>query len=89
MAKKTVSFSLEEDLIGIIDEVRKEKNLSSRSAALERILLSRQIYKDEIRKTIIEVLGERKLSDNDIVNSEKSIDEVEKSINDAFDSMPE
>lgn len=89
MAKKTVSFSLEEDLIDIIDEVRKEKNLSSRSAALERILLSRQIYKDEIRKTIIEVLGERKLSDNDIVNSEKSIDEVEKSINDAFDSMPE
>lgn len=94
MAKKTVSFSLEEDLLKLIDDVQKEKKLSSRSAALERILLSKQNERDNIRKIIYEILKEEGLNkDISLTNNKKAIDEVEKSsldiINDSFEHMPE
>lgn len=37
--KKTISFNLEEDIVNEIEKYQKEHKLSSRSAALERIIL--------------------------------------------------
>lgn len=95
MAKKTISVSLEEDLISFIDNVQKEKKLSSRSAALERLLLKLQnddYKKEDIKKIVYEILQENSLNANDF-KKEKNIPVIDEntlnSIEDAFNNMPE
>lgn len=93
MAKKTMSFSLEEDIIKIIDDYKISQRLSSRSTALERLLLKKEssIDKETIRSIVKEMISK----DDIKVEKEDNIivDEVEQKtlnvIGDAFDSMPD
>lgn len=92
MAKKTISFSLEDDIIKLIEDYKKSKNLSSRSTALERLLLNREtsVDTDTIRAIVKEMVGENtNVYEN---NKTKTIDEVEQrsidAIENAFNDMP-
>lgn len=94
MAKKTISVSLEEDLIAFIDNFREEKDLSSRSAALERMLLEMQFNKkQDIKKIVYEILKENNFKIDDLKIEQKDIPAIDKntvnSINDAFSNMPD
>lgn len=89
--KKTRSFSLEEDVLEIIDNYKLKYNLSSSSSALERILLVELAKKDDSElikdiKNEVEELKELKemikdLKSNGIVSykaenlEEESVDE--------------
>lgn len=61
MAKKTKTFSLEEDIIKAIVNYKIENNLSSDSAALERIILQLGNNTPVINKTNIDANGLEKL----------------------------
>lgn len=96
MAKRTVSFSLESDIIKAIDKYQKDNDLSSRSIALERIVLSKvqsttpKIDEEYLISLINKVIASNaELKEDDV--SKKSI--IDKSIVDAisstYDSMPD
>ena len=55
--KKTVSFSLEEDIIEAIESYQKENKLSSKSAALERMILSMKNRNENIEDIIKNLLN--------------------------------
>lgn len=61
MAKKTKTFSLEEDIIKAIVNYKIENNLSSDSAALERIILQLANNAPAVNKTNIDSNGLEKL----------------------------
>lgn len=78
MAKKTVSFSLEEDIIQAIERYQKEKKLSSKSAALERIIL---LY-------TMSTNGNAPANEN-VMDAVKDKSELDKSISDMYSNMPD
>lgn len=69
--KRTKAFSLESDVIDVIEDYQKKYNLSSASAALERILLvelPKRVALDEIKELLSNVNIEKKV---DKVNIEE------------------
>lgn len=87
--KKSVSFNLEEDIIKKIEEYQKENNLSSRSAALERIVL--KLDNKDILRVVEELLNKKKTESNEHteekIKKEKTI--IDDSITDMFNNMPD
>jgi metal-responsive CopG/Arc/MetJ family transcriptional regulator len=85
MAKKTVSFSLEEDIIEAIDKYQEEKRLSSRSSALERMILSLMNFNDVIKSMSLNNSQEiRKLE-----SKEECSDILDNSIEDIRSNIPD
>ncbi|EPY6472559.1 hypothetical protein ACWO4B_003256 [Clostridium sporogenes] len=102
--KKTISFNLEDDIIEIIEKYQIKNNLSSRSAALERIILkldSSSIDQTKIKEIIKELINETSITYDETM--EKSVDkkgvdkkvkelnnkDLDKSIKDVFADMPD
>ncbi|KEI18233.1 hypothetical protein [Clostridium haemolyticum] len=97
--KKSISFNLEEDIIEKIEQYQKEKRLSSRSAALERIILSMdhininnmlEIFKNTLQNNNIDT----QVKKEDVIVEEPLKEEIknnkiENSVNDIFSSMPQ
>lgn len=81
--KKTTSFHLEEDIIAEIEAYKEKHNLSSRNAALERMLLERRNILSFQEKEPIDHIITKK--DAPVVKEDKLI----KSIEDSFKDMPE
>ncbi|RXI58954.1 hypothetical protein [Clostridium tetani] len=92
--KKTISFNLEEDIIERIESYQKECNLSSRSAALERIILAMNnanVDTDRIIKllnNIKESIDNKEFNKKEIVKEEIN-NEIVQSIENCFDEMPD
>ena len=98
--KKSRSFSLEEDVLAKIEEYQKAKNLSSASAALERIILIELAKRDDIEK-ITENMKEllKNVKTNTVIEEEIVVDEnkeeeninpdIDISLMDSFSSMPD
>lgn len=83
--KKTASFNLEKDILDIIENYKSEKDFSSRSTALERIILewSYGVNKEKQRERI-EVNNELAMTKNE---TEPTI--IDSSLDESFDNMPE
>ncbi|HDI3014675.1 TPA: hypothetical protein PL520_001963 [Clostridium perfringens] len=98
--KKSRTFSLEEDVLAKIEEYQKAKNLSSASAALERIILIELAKRDDIEK-ITENMKEllKNVKTNTVIEEEIVVDEnkeeeninpdIDISLMDSFSSMPD
>ena len=97
--KKSRTFSLEEDVLAKIEEYQKAKNLSSASAALERIILIELAKRDDIEQ-ITENMKEllKNVKTNTIIEEEIVVDEnkeeninpdIDSSLMDSFSSMPD
>ncbi|UBL00779.1 hypothetical protein KLF26_16375 (plasmid) [Clostridium perfringens] len=98
--KKSRTFSLEEDVLEKIEEYQKSKNLSSASAALERIILIELAKRDDIEQ-ITEKMKEllKNIKTNTIIEEEIVADEnkeeeninpdIDSSLMDSFSSMPD
>lgn len=74
MAKKVISYSLEEDIIDFILKYKKDNRLSSASAALERIVLEkkhREMFLKELELEDREVLVTSLNSEKDIPEDKK------------------
>lgn len=86
--KKTVSFSLEEDIIKSIEQYQKNNNLSSRSVALERMILN---FKENISEEYIENIIKKymKVNNDENVVTKTKKDILDNVINDSFNNMPE
>ncbi|NHI49103.1 hypothetical protein FDE94_14905 [Clostridium botulinum] len=97
--KKTISFNLEEDIIEKIEKYQVKNNLSSRSAALERIILkldSSSIDQTKIKEIIKEIINETSITYDEAIekNVDKKVEELnnkdlDKSIKNVFEDMPE
>jgi len=97
--KKTISFNLEEDIIEKIEKYQVKNNLSSRSAALERIILkldSSSIDQAKIKEIIKEIINETSITYDEVIekNVDKKVEELnnkdlDKSIENVFADMPE
>ncbi|HID0769598.1 TPA: hypothetical protein ACXC99_003695 [Clostridium botulinum] len=97
--KKTISFNLEEDIIEKIEKYQVKNNLSSRSAALERIILkldSSSIDQTKIKEIIKEIINETSITYDEVIekNVDKKVEELnnkdlDKSIKNVFADMPE
>lgn len=93
--KKTVSFSLEEDIIAKIEKYRKDNDLSSKSAAVERIILkfeNNNFDTDLIKNIVKQILNENStnIKNNDInksFNEETKKNKINKLCNSAIDSF--
>lgn len=88
--KKTVSFNLEEDIIQRIEDYKKDNNLSSRSSALERMILLQNSALDInlIKSLIRDLVSE--VNSNETVNKpvvEEKISILSSSISNAFDNI--
>ena len=80
--KKTTSFHLEEDILEEIEEYKEKYKLSSRTVALERMLLERR----NILSFQINTLPNR----NEYVDiDKKEKDKLSKSIESTYNDMPE
>ncbi|HAT4181234.1 TPA: hypothetical protein ACOTGW_002748 [Clostridium perfringens] len=98
--KKSRTFSLEEDVLAKIEEYQKAKNLSSASAALERIILIELAKRDDIEQ-ITENMKEllKNVKTNTVIEEEIVVDEnkeeeninpdIDSSLMDSFSSMPD
>ena len=98
--KKSRTFSLEEDVLAKIEEYQKAKNLSSASAALERIILIELAKRDDIEQ-ITENMKEllKNVKANTVIEEEIVVDEnkeeeninpdIDSSLMDSFSSMPD
>lgn len=96
--KKTYSFHLEEDIVDRIEKYKLENNLSSRSAALERLILKLDnfnINEDKIKEVIKEIINESSITydenlEKNVAKKVKNLNEnLDKSIKEVFDDMPE
>ena len=96
--KNTVSFNLEEDIVEKIEIYQKKHNLSSRSAALERIILSMNntngtnMDADKIIKMINSIQDsinnkEKEFSKKEIIQEKNT--KLNKAIKNCFDEMPD
>ena len=97
--KKTISFNLEEDIIEKIEEYQIKNKLSSRSAALERMIL--KFDDSHMDKSYIEEMIKKLMNECSVTSNESSIEEspkkvedvrnkdLDNSIQDAFLDMPE
>jgi len=80
--KKTVSFSLEEDIIEAIEDYQKQNKLSSKSAALERMILSMKNRNENIEDIIKSLLNSNK--EEVLVN-----ENLEIGIDSCYNDMPD
>ncbi|WP_049043232.1 hypothetical protein [Clostridium sporogenes] len=97
--KKTISFNLEEDIIEKIEKYQIKNNLSSRSAALERIILkldSSSINQTKIKELIKELINETSITYDEVMekNVDKKVEELknkdlDNSIKDLYNDMPD
>ena len=95
--KVNKTFTIEEETIKIIENYMKEKNLSSYSSTIERILIEwvtlkeNKINIDDIVKKVLDKLNNEKLisslQNNEIKDNNKNIQNS--LINNIFDEMPE
>lgn len=95
--KVNKTFTIEEETIKIIENYMKEKNLSSYSSTIERILIEwvtlkeNKIDIDDIVKKVLDKLNNEKLvsslQNNEIKDNNKNIQNS--LINNIFDEMPE
>ena len=95
--KVNKTFTIEEETIKIIENYMKEKNLSSYSSTIERILIEwvtlkeNKINIDDIVKKVLDKLNNEKLisslQNNEIKDNNKNIQSS--LINNIFDEMPE
>ncbi|MFH5911259.1 hypothetical protein [Clostridium perfringens] len=88
--KISKTFSLEEDVLDKIIKYQKDKNLSSASAALERIILIELTKRDDIEQ-ITDIMKELLRNSNTEVVSRDSIEntQLDKSVLSSYESMPE
>lgn len=96
MAKKVYSFSLSEEAYDIIVTTQKERNYNSTSAALEAILLNRDITDARLKQLMLEVLRDNQITvtkdtkeepSNTSKPKEEIEDILEKSMDDIFSKM--
>ncbi len=98
--KKSRTFSLEEDVLAKIEEYQKAKNLSSASAALERIILIELAKRndiEEITENMKELLKNVKTTtviEEEILVYENKEEEninpdIDNSLMDSFSAMPD
>jgi metal-responsive CopG/Arc/MetJ family transcriptional regulator len=80
--KKTVSFSLEEDIIEAIEDYQKQNKLSSKSAALERMILSMKNRNENIEDIIKSLLNNNR--EEVLVN-----ENLEMGIDSCYNDMPD
>lgn len=95
--KVNKTFTIEEETIKIIENYMKEKNLSSYSSTIERILIEwvtlkeNKINIDDIVKKVLDKLNNEKLisslQNNESKDNNKNIQNS--LINNIFDEMPE
>jgi hypothetical protein len=90
LGKKTASFSLEADILQKIDKVKLDLKLSSKSSALERIILAygdinNGIDRDSLKTLIKELINESNNSQPSKENSISSL--IGATIEDAFSDM--
>lgn len=88
MAKKEIiSVSLNKDVLDIVDKYKHDKDLNSRSAAIERIILENSINAEKVKEIVYKVLSENSFIVQDKpkenINTEV-IDEVQKALNDSM-----
>ncbi|MBU5228106.1 hypothetical protein KQI36_15850 [Clostridium senegalense] len=86
--KKTVSFSLEEDIIEAIENYQKQNKLSSKSAALERMILSMKNKNENIEDIIKSLLN----NNNNIKENKEEVminDNLEIGIDSCYNDMPD
>lgn len=95
MAKKTVSFSLESDIIEYINNFKEKNDLSSNSSALERIILEKMFTDNKIQSNNINdvknEIGIDDCSSNNITENKENefkIDtRLKQNISSAFDEL--
>lgn len=98
--KKSRTFSLEEDVLAKIEEYQKAKNLSSASAALERIILIELTKRNDIEqitenmKELLKNVKTTTVIEEEIVVDENKEEEninpdIDNSLMDSFSSMPD
>jgi DNA-directed RNA polymerase alpha subunit len=93
LAKKVYSFSLSEEAYDVITTTEKERNYNSTSAALEAILLNRDITDARLKKLMLEVLRDNQVTVTQDVKEvppepNKEIENIlEKSMEDMFNKM--
>lgn len=84
--KRTTSFHLEEDIIEEIEAYKDKHDLSSRNAALERMLLERR---NILALTGIFNKGYEEVKEEKINKEDNSKDTLKKSIENSFLDMPD
>ena len=95
MAKKTVSFSLESDIIEYINNFKEKNDLSSNSSALERIILEKMFTDNKIQfnniNDVKNEVGIDECSSNNITENKENefkIDtRLKQNISSAFDEL--
>lgn len=98
--KKSRTFSLEEDVLAKIEEYQKAKNLSSASAALERIILIELTKRNDIEqitenmKELLKNVKTTTVIEEEIVVDENKEEEninpdIDNSLMDSFSAMPD
>lgn len=74
MAKQTCSFCLEQDIVKFIEDFKKDNNLSSRSVALERLVLTFK-FQNYFKTEQIEAIKENEVYEKkDTSKAKSSID---------------
>ncbi|ELC8402615.1 hypothetical protein [Clostridium perfringens] len=96
--KKSRTFSLEEDVLEKIEEYQKSKNLSSASAALERIILIELSKRDDIEqitenmKELLKNVKATEIAEEVVLdkNEDNNINpDIDSSIMNSFANMPD
>ncbi|MDU6691689.1 MAG: hypothetical protein E6469_12845 [Clostridium perfringens] len=96
--KKSRTFSLEEDVLEKIEEYQKSKNLSSASAALERIILIELAKRDDIEqitekmKELLKNVKATEITEEIVLdkNEDNNINpDIDSSIMNSFANMPD
>ncbi|HFD1835886.1 TPA: hypothetical protein ACF32C_002791 [Clostridium perfringens] len=96
--KKSRTFSLEEDVLEKIEEYQKSKNLSSASAALERIILIELTKRDDIEqitekmKELLKNVKATEITEEIVLdkNEDNNINpDIDSSIMNSFANMPD
>lgn len=96
--KKSRTFSLEEDVLEKIEEYQRSKNLSSASAALERIILIELAKRDDIEqitenmKELLKNVKATEIAEEVVLdkNEDNNINpDIDSSIMNSFANMPD
>ena len=100
MAKISKTYTIEEETLNIVRENKEDRNLSSDSASLERIVLEWAVLKGnnsglsniDIDKIVDKVLEKLNINGKNIYNEIEEVEEktdYENSINDMISDMPD
>jgi hypothetical protein len=87
--KKIISVSLSSDVIKIVEDFQKEKDLNSFSASIERIVLESKKTDVELVKDIVyKILGEKGIKNQAIsTNSTEKDGTITAAVNNAIDDI--